>query len=139
MKAGALRPGVLLLGLLLLGCGPATPASAGQASCQQVKPTGVARVSLTIAPCPARAGRETIVVKVLDGSGQPEAAAGSGSIRYSMVGMDMPGLPKDVSLSNGDGGLKTSLPLGMSGSWLLRVRVDQGGGPLTADFQINVQ
>ena len=140
MKAGALGAGTLLLSLLVAGCGPSAGITVGAgASCQLVKPAGAVQMALTEKPCPARAGRETFVVKLLDGSGR-QVTASTATIRYWMLAMDMPGLPRDVPLSSGDGGMETSLPLGMSGPWMLRVSVDGNpNGPVTADFQINVQ
>lgn len=132
------------IGLLALasGCGSLATTGAGQAAgaptCSQQRTLADLSVSMTAAPCPARAGKETILVTVLDAAGQPVAPQRV-TVRYWMQGMDMPGLPRDVQLTGSGSRYEGSLPLGMSGKWHLQVRIDRGSdAPVTSDFTVPI-
>ena len=133
---------VLILGAVLLGavaCGPAAGASGGGGgSCEQQQLAGDVTVTLTSSPCPARAGRETLSVRVLDAQGNPVPARRV-TLRYQMNGMDMPGLPKNVSTSGSGDTYRATLPLGMSGPWGIAVTVERdAGSPVTTVFVVRV-
>jgi YtkA-like len=125
--------------LLAAACGPSAGATGGGGgSCEQQQLVEDVKVTLTSSPCPARAGRETLSVRVLDARGNAVPARRV-TVRYQMNGMDMPGLPKDVPTSSSGDAYQVTLPLGMSGPWGIAVTVERASGaPVTGVFVVRV-